>query len=587
MNQKGSSLLLVLLVTLIFMTLGLAIISASIGGAKRTEFRKVETITLQDSIKSIDEAIARLKVYTLNFDITKTTPIEYEDRLNAFLIELIDEYELDYDKPEDIDISEQYNVGEQMRQKLYTRVYQIRKRAGNKFVSRNVIISAAPSFLKYALGSRTDVTLNGGTYIDGNIYVQEDFYISNSSNYIYNGYKNTTLTTFPTTSPTSLLVAKENMYSCSYGTRCYQVNNSGDFIREHPLFTRVNKEGPELINSFNGNAPIYQKAHDEFIDVDIMTTFADKLFDAAGASFANPAIRNKYSQYLEDKENTDENKRLVIDNILNDLKSAYNLTNNFNNFEDLTKQDKSILIESPDNTNNIFVDVSCINFKGYHFKDNECLQAPSPNTNHYLNSQWLIFDGNTNFENIGTERMNIAANILVTGDVFIRGDIAFDSTLYVLGDATIYNADISGVKDSNNNEKEIVMIVQGELNIARINEFTNSSNDENLRGYFYTNSNAILYAVGSNINIKGGLFAKGNSNHLLPNTNSHGLIINTFRGSAVESPELQDRLLLTQSEDPLNARFKVIYDKNIFIEQQQGLPLVEKLDLIADDLVIK
>ncbi|MBE4908161.1 hypothetical protein IMZ08_08850 [Bacillus luteolus] len=586
MNQKGSSLLLVLLVTLIFMTLGMAILSASIGGAKRTEFRKVETITLQESIKSIDEVIARLKVYTLNVDITKTTPIEYEIKLNEFLLELIDEYELDYDKPEDIDISLQYNVGEQMRQKLYTRVYQIRKKAGNKIVSRNVIISASPSFLKYALGSRTDVTLNGGTYIDGNIYVQEDFYVSNSANYIYNGYKKTTLTTFPTTSPTSLLFAKENMYSCSYGTQCYQVTNSGDFIGEQALFSRVNKEGAELNNSFKGNAPIYQKSHDEFIDVDVMTTFADKLFDAAGASFSNPAIRNRYSQYLEDKENTDDNKRQVIDNLLDDLKSSYNITNNFIDFEDLTQQDKSILVESTNGTDNIYVDVSCINFKGYYFENNECNQTP--NTGHYLNSHWLIFDGNAFFENTGTERMNIAANILVTGDVFIRGDIAFDSTLYVLGDATIYNADISGVKDQNEKEKEIVMIVQGELNIARINEFTNSSDkDENLRGYFYTNSNAILYAVGSNINIRGGLFAKGNSNQLLPNTNSHGLVINTFRGNAEESLGLYDKLLLTQSEDLQKARFKVIYDKNIFIEQQQGLPLVNKLDLIADDLVIK
>ncbi len=39
-----------------------------------------------------------------------------------------------------------------------------------KVVTREVIITNAPSFLKYALGSRENVTLNGGAYIDGNIY---------------------------------------------------------------------------------------------------------------------------------------------------------------------------------------------------------------------------------------------------------------------------------------------------------------------------------------------------------------------------------------------------------------------------------
>ncbi|KHF29698.1 hypothetical protein LR68_01482 [Anoxybacillus sp. BCO1] len=57
-----------------------------------------------------------------------------------------------------------------VRNQLFTRVFRIYAPYGKKVVTREVIITNAPSFLKYALGSRENVTLNGGAYIDGNIY---------------------------------------------------------------------------------------------------------------------------------------------------------------------------------------------------------------------------------------------------------------------------------------------------------------------------------------------------------------------------------------------------------------------------------
>lgn len=122
------------------------------------------------------------------------------------------------------------------------------------------------------------------------------------------------------------------------------------------------------------------------------------------------------------------------------------------------------------------------------------------------------------------------------GDLTINGDIELDSTIYVFGRldspnvpgrTLIYNANITG-------DKEVVLLSRGPLEIARINEFENNLSLEppNLKGYFYTESNATVYAVGSYINIEGGLFARGDTSSTAPDFDVSGLVINAYRGAA-------------------------------------------------------
>ena len=54
-------------------------------------------------------------------------------------------------------------------------------------ISKRFIYTGMPSFLKYAVGSRGILTLNGSTYIEkGNIYANEKLIISNEAKYIFN-----------------------------------------------------------------------------------------------------------------------------------------------------------------------------------------------------------------------------------------------------------------------------------------------------------------------------------------------------------------------------------------------------------------
>lgn len=61
-NEKGVSLITVLLITLIFMTIGLAIISASINGTLRTEIRETDIDVTYQANNIMEEIVADLKL---------------------------------------------------------------------------------------------------------------------------------------------------------------------------------------------------------------------------------------------------------------------------------------------------------------------------------------------------------------------------------------------------------------------------------------------------------------------------------------------------------------------------------------------
>ena len=158
---------------------------------------------------------------------------------------------------------------------------------------------------------------------------------------------------------------------------------------------------------------------------------------------------------------------------------------------------------------------------------------------------------------------NVSANILVTGNVYMDGNLAFNSTMYVLGDTIINNVNISGL-----NKRELILMTQGKLELARVNKFIIP---DSITAYIYTASNAEAYAVGSNIQIVGGFFAKGN------------LEINAFRGET--NPPSSNDLQFTPRTDVESSRFILTNTKDqftLFTDRQQGLPKVKKLEVITD-----
>lgn len=545
MNEKGYSLVLVMLTVTVFFIIGLTILSVSIYQAKFTQVRVEDVTSLHDAVKAVEETVAELKVKVEQLSLS--TPLQLDlDLGNAqtgFLSELMKRHSVSIE-----DITKEKGIA---RNKLFTRVFRISAPYGKKTVSREVIITNAPSFLKYALGSRENVTLNGGAYIDGNIYAGKDIYVTNVANYIYNSTLYSVQTTFPTTSEKSILFANGKRYGCDHGNgarSCYSISTQ---------FTKNKNDFSSGSLSFQQQGPSIQKERETFIDVNFDFTLKDKLLSAAGIDGFDPSKQAQYQSLIS----------LSPSELLKQVKPSFE-TVDVNDMTDLP----TALQRAIDSRKSIFLDTSTVPY----------FDVTSLTLN---DGQWLIVNGDLTLENAGSSPLQIKGNIIVLGNLTITGQVAFDSTVYVDGDTSIYNTTISGL-----NGKEVVLLTKGELEIARVNEFANnfSLTTPNLKGFFYTDSNAVIYAVGSYINIEGGLFARGNSSNI-PYTDDNGLVINTYRGETNDNgTNLSFQAPIVSDEQQKQyARFVVKHNKDVFVNRGLGLPFAKQLAVIVDELRVQ
>lgn len=514
-NDRGSTLLVVMLMMLVFTILGLSILSTSIGGAKRTEVREEQITDDLDAIRTLGEAVAYIKK---TIDSEFNPPVGNPDMsISTYQNDIIDNKIINNPygyQIQNISDHKEYIIKEN---EDFTRVLQV---SSGKY-KQIVYITGMPSFLKYAVGSRGILTLNGSTYIErGNIYANEKLVVSKQAKYIYGGNQYVQDTSLPSVSSSDdsyLFIEKELIDLCN-NTSCYNgdTKNQAAF---HPLSVK------NIDDAFDPNAPVFSKEDTEFVDVDITKTFKEKL-KAAGF------VGNHVDPYTMD----------IKDIILNGLNSSS--VEKITSFKDL-KTDHLIkgylYITSDDVKRDVYIDSSNL------IMDDK--------------SKWVIIDGDTIIENAGTQQMDVSANILVTGNLTIRGDIAFNSTIYVLGDTTINNANISGYDGG-----ELILMTQGQLEIARINKFRNDIVNS-IKAYLYTNQDAEVYAMGSYLHINGGVFAKGN------------LEVNAFRGTVTDK---NTNIEFGKENNPSASRLKIENNKELFINQAQGLPKINRLEVLTD-----
>lgn len=505
---------------LVFTILGISIISTSIGGAKRTEVREDEIVTNLEAVKVVNEGIAYIKA-TINKNYTPAMKFsDYKD-----LVKEITEKEAEY-TIKDLSSSSEFNINIDAD---FTRVFDVSAQAfsDSQVYSQRIYITAMPSFLKYALGSRQELTMNGSVYIkEGNTYAKEALYISNEANYIFNHIK-TVPTELSVMNSDSILEVYGSMKVCTVAP-CYEKISNDHNVRSALNWKTLVED--KLADGFD-QAPIFYLPHEKFVEVDIPTTFVDKL--------AEINVNAHYS--------AGTNK---IEFALNPLKKVGNTKN--------TSEGESSYINGEDDGEEI---------------DGVKWVFLEPNMSNNLFSinkgEWLVIDGNAHIENIGNETLNVSANLLITGNLKITGDVAFDSTTYVLGDVEVLNANISGY-GSEDKKGELILMNEKTLTIAKINKFNEPDISKyELNTYFYTASDAKLYAVGSYISITGGLFANGD------------LEVNSYRGMTANG---DNDLTFTPSDEFIDSRLVISNNKRLFLNQAQGLPRVNHLQFITDTI---
>ncbi len=183
----------------------------------------------------------------------------------------------------------------------------------------------------------------------------------------------------------------------------------------------------------------------------------------------------------------------------------------------------------------------------------------------------LLLNGDVTIDALDT--ITISRPLIINGDLTIRGKVAFNTTVYTLGDAFIDRADLLPVA-SGANDSSLVLLAEGKILLNRINEFQDSSST--LQAFMYSASTepTRLYSVGSIVNMKGGLYSKG------------PLEVNTFRGSFKSLPQQANKQAyfapgnVIASPDVDDSRLVMEYNEGVF-RQIDTLPVTNQLQLFV------
>ncbi|PLR75495.1 hypothetical protein CU633_20790 [Bacillus sp. V3-13] len=203
-NEAGNTLITVLLVSLVFTILGLSIVAASIGGAKRVETRESDLNLTYGSVKVIEKMVADLAASTDTIELDRDHIGDIDNALQQELLDLIKKYKdepfidcltiIDVSRSPGINLNPSCPNEEALdshfaieTDKDFTRAYEMILTVKNpvetegdvaRTLRKRIILSPLPSFLKYAVGSHSDgkdkgLFLNGSANIVGNVYANQ------------------------------------------------------------------------------------------------------------------------------------------------------------------------------------------------------------------------------------------------------------------------------------------------------------------------------------------------------------------------------------------------------------------------------
>ncbi|XQY90879.1 hypothetical protein ACNRWW_15295 [Metabacillus sp. HB246100] len=562
-NEKGQTLLTVMVVSLIFTVLGLTIVAASINSNERTGVRIDEVELTTNATKVLNEGIAKFTKSINSLELNKINLSSLDSQIAQEITKLNSDITVT-----DISAEEPFNID---TTKYYTRIFELSYKVQNdgdrahiaRVIKRKVYLSPTPSFLNYAIGSGPDgkVYLNGASYVKGDVF-SGDLYTSNIAQYedVNKEKINQQNTLYPRVDGNIYLKKSLNNVSLPLSINEYK----DDFHTDS--------------NNLTVNLDL-----SEFVHVNFPGTMS-QVFNRLSTGFQ------------DDMFSTPTNVHLAIEQLITNCKNGVASTCN----QTAELLPISPLLESP-NYSALVSKLTSSNAKTYIYYANNSgaiidpLKVPTPplfieQDVKMANDSWLIVHGDLIVRPIN-KTIILQGNIIVTGDLIISGDeennqttendnLSVDSTIYVLGQSEISNTNINGYE-----KKQLVLLSKEQLLVNRINEFKeNDGNIEKLDAFFYTEKSAELYGVGSLFLIEGGIFARDNltinsikQNEIKKSFNSAGTI--NLKNS-IDPTSLQNR----SSE---KSRFQVEHNLKVLADQIDALPRVDHYLVILDEPTIE
>ncbi|AIQ61254.1 hypothetical protein [Paenibacillus borealis] len=601
-SERGSALVLVMFVVLLLTILGLAVLGATVGGAQRSETRENDVQSLHLAQKGLNEAAAYIQSELQGLKLEDIDPQSLGDILgklddNKSSLKVATELQstssgsvdgIEYDDNND------KKIGKQSIQYTITISSKAVVNGVERTLRQQVIIDSYPDFLKYVFGSQKTLRLNGSPILKGNVYAGEKLLVTNTPWYTYLGrrYPEVTLD-FPKVTSNADGSALGEIHVQAMDNIKYKENfqpkesvsseDQEDNMTSLPgNETARNDILNKILHVNSSNIKIKEK--NKFVQINVEESFFDKLAQGLTLSkddSTQKTLRN--SMRAEYNQSTAQLNSWIIGRsevthiqgmpvapvkVLPDAEEAdiEQYERDLNNYNMKLQQ-----LETLDSTmifnGNLVVD-------GLAYK--KLFYPPETSTQNDPKSgelpRWFIVAGNLEINNFTADFLPVRANILVTGNVKIKGNVEFDSTMLVLGETTVEDANIKGIRSSNgsNNEetKELVLISKGKVLINRLHAFAvnEPSVEETMEAFFYTDSSGELYGVGSMFHLIGGFFAKDN------------LTVNAVTGKVVEPDPLTGGSLVI-SQTPAPERFVIDYKPDIYENQQSSLPRVQTVNV--------
>ncbi|TCI23454.1 hypothetical protein [Exiguobacterium sp. SL-9] len=390
--------------------------------------------------------------------------------------------------------------------------------------TQDLYLTALPSFLYYVLGSDQQLSVNGMPTVKGNIYSGGPFTSLRSANYQLDGEAKQ-LQNLPTSRfYLDGRIDVPDLASCNV---CRQPN----------YFTAGNNGA----NEFPDAGPVTSQ-------------FSPFQFDYSIIEFVNRRLAQKLP-YTKTVEAT-----LFKESIIP-------RTNQVFETERVISDDGSTIIErpSPYLTKRLYdrlTDTSIVtlppSLAGRPMVITESIAK---------NENPLLFDGDLTIDSL--DHISIDRPLLVNGDLTIQGNVSFESTVYVLGDSVIDRANIRPLDEDGLNS--LILLSKGKILLNRINEFETGSTS--LQAFLYSDSleKTQVYAVGSELQIKGGLYSRG------------PLDVNVFRGRYPEADGLSAAQYFERNvpeQAPEYSRLQLTYNDAVF-NQLDTLPVTNQLQFFV------
>lgn len=509
-NQKGHIFFFVLITMIFISFLGLSLMALTMNGNVRNESRN-NTVYAEDlADKGIDFIIKDIQK-ALKDEISKNNYTRNDFKI--LLENMLNQYKC----PKEITIAgEQGGTTTACIKKIelvsteekdaYKRLVTFMSKGEingkERTVETKAVIGtdAVPDQLKYAVSTNNggNLFLHGGVEIQGDIRTDGHLILSNLA--VWHTVEGNNIDNIKEVHWVDSVYPKMIKTSNSFAPKIILRENNNIYISKLPKTTNVNGYNQHIQGKNLNNSSYYQK-------IEPNTLYASK--QLSNILFESPDVKIVTKILPDDTVDVSG----IVQEKLNE---------NINRYDQLT-------ISKNDNNNNPLKNLQ---------KQDEVLIARKTcdKKGCSYNKSTLKIDANRN-------DIHLKGTLYVYGDLIIENtNLKSDALLFVEGNVRIRESTLSGIQEQNT----LIIFATGNIHISNIS--VDQDKPSKIKGFFYTKSDMIMYGVGSNIELHGGI-------------STRRLILTAVRGSSnkhqYDSVEVQKKK---------NSRLKIIYDENLISE---------------------